>query len=263
MHRAPGQRRGHLQAVQGRAPVPVGHPHQQLEGVGRQGEALAAEPPLRVLEGLADDRREVLLGQAVQGHDAAARQQRRDDFERGVFGRGADQGDQAAFDVVQEGVLLGLVEAMDFVHEEDGAATLQLLLAPGLVDHGPDLLDAREHGGELEVVRAGLAGDDARERGLAASRRPPQDHREDAVLLGRHADDRPLAHEVRLPDELGQAARPHAFGQGPAGLGLFFGVVVEDVHRGPESSIKMVKARVGPFSQGARPSGMRSILKSM
>jgi hypothetical protein len=35
---------------------------------------------------------------------------------------------------------------------------------------------------------------------------------------------------VRLPDELGQAAWPHAFGQRSSGLGLYFGVVVEQIH---------------------------------
>jgi hypothetical protein len=48
--------------------------------------------------------------------------------------------------VGQKGVLLTLVEAVDLVHEEDGA-----LAAPGVVRLGlchdlADLLDAREHG---------------------------------------------------------------------------------------------------------------------
>jgi len=36
-------------------------------------------------------------------------------FEGGVFGGGADEGEQAAFHIGQEGVLLGFVEAVDFI----------------------------------------------------------------------------------------------------------------------------------------------------
>ncbi len=38
----------------------------------------------------------------------------------GFYGRGADQGDGAILDIRQEAVLLGTVEAVDFVHEEQG-----------------------------------------------------------------------------------------------------------------------------------------------
>jgi hypothetical protein len=51
-----------------------------------------------------------------------ARQQRRVDLERRVLGGGADEGEQARFDMRQEGVLLGLVEAVHLVDEDQRAA---------------------------------------------------------------------------------------------------------------------------------------------
>ena len=50
-----------------------------------------------------------------------ARQQRAVHFEGRVLGGGADEGQQALLDKRQEGVLLGLVEAVHFIHEQNGA----------------------------------------------------------------------------------------------------------------------------------------------
>jgi hypothetical protein len=46
-------------------------------------------------------------------------QKRRVDLEVGIFGRGADEGQDAFFDRRQQRVLLGLVEAVDLVQKED------------------------------------------------------------------------------------------------------------------------------------------------
>ncbi len=62
--------------------------------------------------------------------DAGARQQRRVQFERRVFGGGTDKGDGAVFDVRQESVLLALIEAVHFVDEQDGAAGVAILPRP-------------------------------------------------------------------------------------------------------------------------------------
>ena len=189
-----------------------------------------SEPPLLVLQGLPDDGGDVRLREPVQCHHPAAREQRRDDLEGRVLGGGADEGDQPAFDVVQEGVLLGLVEAVDLVDEEHRAAAVHPLLLAGLLDHRPDLLDPGQHRREMNEVRPGVTGDDAGECRFPAAGRPPEDHGKNPVGLGRMPDQRPLAHDLPLADELVQAAGPHALGQRPCRIGLLAGVVVEEVH---------------------------------
>ena len=107
----------------------------------------------------------------------------------------------------QEGVLLGLVEAMDLVEEEDGSLLVEGEPVLGLGDRGPDLDDARHDRRHRREVGADLAGEQAGEARLAGSRRAPQQDRGE-VAAGDAAAQRPaLPDEVLLADELGERLR--------------------------------------------------------
>ena len=82
---------------------------------------MPAQAALGVGQRPAHERLELRLGQALEHVHAAAREQRRVHLERRVLGGRADQGHGAPLDVRQERVLLGLVEAVDLVDEEDRA----------------------------------------------------------------------------------------------------------------------------------------------
>ena len=112
-------------------------------------------------------------GQRAQRVDLGARQQRRDNLERGILGGGADQHDVSALDVGQKRVLLGLVETVDFVDEQHGAAA-HAPIALGVGHHFLDFLDAAEHGAERDEVALGEPCDQAGERGLAYAGRSPR-----------------------------------------------------------------------------------------
>ena len=106
------------------------------------------------VKGALEEGEDFVFGEGVEGVDAAAGEQRGDDFEGGVLGGGSDEADRAVLDVGQEGVLLGLVEAVDLIDEEDGAGAESRRFFG--VDHDLlDLLDAGEDGGELDEAGAG------------------------------------------------------------------------------------------------------------
>ena len=63
---------------------------------------------------------DVVRRQRLQHEHPGAREQRADDLEARILGGGADQGDRAVLGRRQQAVLLGLVEPMDLVDEEDG-----------------------------------------------------------------------------------------------------------------------------------------------
>ena len=67
--------------------------------------------------------------------DLGARQQRGVDLEVGVLGRRADQRDEALLDRRQQRVLLGLVEAVDLVEEEDRRLARGRAPVRGPLDH--------------------------------------------------------------------------------------------------------------------------------
>ena len=99
----------------------------------------------------------------------------------------------AALHVGQEGVLLGLVEAVDLVDKEDRSPARPLELHPGLLDDAPDLLDTGENRRKGDEVGLRLAGDDAGKRGLPGAGRPPEDHGKEAVLLDGLAQQPPFS----------------------------------------------------------------------
>ena len=65
------------------------------------------------------DPAEGTAAERVEGDHLTAREQRGDHAKRGVLSRRADQGDRAGLDVGKQGILLGLVEAVDLVDKEE------------------------------------------------------------------------------------------------------------------------------------------------
>ena len=102
----------------------------------------AGQPALLVVERPPDDGRDVVVGQRLEAPDPHPRQERGVDLEVGVLGRRADERDRAVLDVRQERVLLGLVEAVDLVDEQDRPAAVEGEPVLRLGDRRADLGDA-------------------------------------------------------------------------------------------------------------------------
>jgi hypothetical protein len=113
--------------------------------------------------------------QGFQDIDLGAGEEGAHHLEGGILRGGADEGDQAGFDVGQEGVLLALVEAVHFIDEQDG-------LAPrGLVHARPfhrlaDFLHPGQHRRDLDEIRVEVMGHEPGQGGFAHTGRAPQDH---------------------------------------------------------------------------------------
>src|SRR5208283_2345231 len=197
-------------------------------------------------KGAAEKIDELRSGKRVEDIDLGAREERGDDFEGGVLGGGADEENVAGFDVREESVLLGFVEAMDFVNEDDGALA-GVGFALGLGHDVLDFLDAAEDGAEGDEFAAGDAGDDAGERGFAAARRTPEKHGAEIIGFDLEAEGFAGSEELFLADEFIKGARAHAFGerlQGGRGVGVLEGG--EETHGDSlaQMSIGWLRARV-------------------
>ncbi|GAA3501911.1 hypothetical protein GCM10019016_090190 [Streptomyces prasinosporus] len=122
----------------------------------------------------------------------------------------------------EQGVLLGLAEAVDLVEEEDGLLAVPAGGAAGAVDDPADLLDARGDRRQLDEALVGGLGDDVGQGRLAGAGRPPQDHRGGprgarGALSDQSAQGGARLQQVLLAHHLVEGARAHPDRQGAAG----------------------------------------------
>ena len=116
-----------------RAPgVAAGDPHEVRRGRRRSRVWAPASPRSSASGGIDEVGDLVVVEQRLERDEHRAREQRGDDAERRVLGRGRDEDDGAVLDAGQQRVLLGLGEAVDLVEEEHGLAVVEVALA-----HGP------------------------------------------------------------------------------------------------------------------------------
>ena len=197
-----------LDQVDEPAPVAVGVADQRV--LCRGGDPRARH---RGVHGAIEERRELVGRERLEHIDGRARQQRADHLERRVLRGRADERDHALLDERQEGVLLRLVEAVHLVDEQDRRAPRLRAHDLGARDGLADLLHAGEHGGDRDEVRVERIRHQARERGLADARRPPQDHRVQLAGVERHRERLAGPEQVALADHLVDRARPQALGE--------------------------------------------------
>ncbi len=217
------QPRRDFQNVVGAARVAAGVAGDLLQHVVGGRQIHFAETALVVGESPPQQQDDLLFSQRLQHIDAAARQQRRVDLERRILGGRADQPNVAFFHVRQKGILLRLVEAVNFVDEDDGARAV--LPRPLGVGHDLlDLFDPGQHGGKFDELRLGHVRDDLRERGLARARRSPEDDRAGVVAVDLGAQRLAGADQMLLPDVFIERARTHAVGQRTSRIGRAAGV---------------------------------------
>lgn len=172
-----------------------------------------AQAPLPVGQGPFQKPADGLIRKGFQPEQAGPRDERGNAGEDGVFGGGAHQGDQPAFQVGQQGVLLAAVPTMHLVHKQQGALTLAHQAFPRLGHDPPQVRHPGRHRVQGLEVGAGDAGDDASQRGLAGARRPPENHRPQPVCLDGAAQQPARPYQVLLAGELVQGLGPHPLRQ--------------------------------------------------
>ena len=173
-----------------------------------------------------EELQDVCGGEGLEGVDAAAGEEGGVELEGGVFCGGADEADGAALDVGEEGVLLGFVEAVDFIDEEDGSTesagwmggrweARSASAMTALISFMPER--TAENSMKEALVRCG---DDFGEGGFADAGWAPEDDG-GGCLAGLDGEAEGLAggEEVLLAGVVGEGAGAHALGEWGLGLG--------------------------------------------
>ncbi len=167
-----------------------------------------------VLDCVVDELDGFVFGEGFEPKERGAGDQRRVDSEEWVFSGCADEGDQSAFDIGQEDILLGFGEPVDLVEEEDGAFARIAQDAVGIVDDLADALDADRCGVLADKPSAGCFGDDLGECGFAGAGRAVEDDGGEGVGVDHSAEEFVRGQEVGLPDNLGDRGGADARCQG-------------------------------------------------
>ena len=202
---------GHLQHRQGGARVAVGEARNHAQRVRRKLYVHSVKAA-RVLQGAAEQQRQILLAQGVEDKPPAAGKKRAVDFKGRIFRGSADQNDAALFHKRQKRVLLGLVETVNFVHKDQCALTVTPVFL-GLLHYGANLADAAGHGGKVDEGRFRMPRDDARQRGLAHARRTPEDHGGQMIAFDQAGKHLAGAQQVTLTHKFVQRAGTKPCGQ--------------------------------------------------
>ena len=155
---------------------------------------------------------QVVLVEALERVDLAAREERTDYLERRVFGRCSDERDGARLHGGEERVLLRLGETVYFIDEENGTLLSEKLVFGGAVNHFAHFFHPAVHGrqgveGCVELVR-----DDLGEGGFAHARRPPENEGGNVARIYHFAQHSTGGHEVALADVLVERSGAEAFG---------------------------------------------------
>jgi hypothetical protein len=145
--------------------------------------------------------------------DARAAHQGVIDREERVGCGSANEDDGAILDIGQQRVLLGFVEAVNLVDEQQRALALAFEGVACFGEHVADVFHAAGDGIELAEPGAGLTREQVGERGLSRAGRTVENHCRQAVGLDEASQQLSFAQEVLLTDELIQRARPHAAGE--------------------------------------------------
>ena len=165
------------------------------------------------------------IRQRLQRVDARAREQRCDHLKRRILRSRADESDVPRFDMGKKSILLRLVESMHFVDEYDGAsAGAPCVFGSG--HHVFDLSNAAHYRAEGDKFGMRAPRNQARERGLAAAGRSPENHRTEVVGFDGRAQRLSRAEQRLLARKFFERARTHAFGERRAGrcdFGFHFG----------------------------------------
>ncbi|OIQ69737.1 hypothetical protein GALL_486610 [mine drainage metagenome] len=112
----------------------------------------------------------------------------------------------------QEGVLLALVETVHLVDEHNGGASA-LLRGLRLRHCIADVLHTRKHRRQGQKIGIESVGHQSCQRGLAHSRRSPEQHGMQPPGFERHPQRLAGSEQMLLADDLVEGVRPQALGQ--------------------------------------------------
>ena len=133
-------------------------------------------------------------------------------LETGVFGGGAHQCYRAVLDDAKEAILLGAIEAVDFIDKQQRFLPRTCRIA-GFGEQLFQFGNARKHRRNADEAQAHSLGEQPCNAGLAGAGRPPKDKARQASRRDHAANGAIGAGQVRLADDIGERLWSQSFGE--------------------------------------------------
>ena len=168
-----------------------------------------AQTALAVGRRAAQQRDDVGWSQRFELKQLAAADQRAVHGEKRVGSRGADQRHDSLLDVWQQRVLLGFVETMDFVDEQQRPRTARQDFLTRGVQQFAQFLDAAGHGVQSLELAAAFGGEQSRERRLPGPGRSGKNHRREPVGFEQSTQEFTGPEKMLLSHEFVEPSGPH------------------------------------------------------
>ena len=201
-----------------------------------------AEATLDVLQRPGQNALELLLRKGLELENARTGEQRCDHLEVGVFCRRANQDNGAILHVRQEGVLLCLVEAVDFINQADRAPSVHAHALFRVCHQLPDVLHSRHDRADGDEVGSCPLGDDHCQGSFPRARGSPQDDRgEEPIRLDGPAQHAARPDDLFLTRERFQRSGAHSRSEGCFSFDSLLPLVFKEVHDRPIPFLRAVR----------------------
>ncbi len=222
---------GDLECRKSSPRIPVTHPHEELHRLFVDIDFEFSQPPFAVFDGSLHDLSQFVARERLEGEHLTATEKCSVDREEWVFRGGSNEDDDAFFDVGQEGILLSLIEAVDFIEKEERALPGRFEPFAGSFEDRSEFPDAAADGAELFESGLRFGGQEPGECRLAAAGRPIEEDRPEPVSFEEPPQEFAFGEKMPLADEFGERPRAHASGQGLSLLAVpSFGVIEKRSH---------------------------------
>jgi hypothetical protein len=140
-----------------------------------------------------------------------------------VFRRGAKKDDGALFHIGEKSILLGFVEAVDFVEEEGGRGGGSAVASASFFESGTNIFEGGGDGGEMEQGELKLSSKKASQTGFPGAGGTPENGGTEAASLEQSGQGRLGVKDGVLAEDLVRGAGAESLGQGDGhgAVGIF------------------------------------------
>jgi len=198
-----------FQGIQETPGIPRGYLYQVFQGPFLKADLPFSIASFPVVQGPTGSFKKGFFGERLKLENTAPAHEGPVYFEKGIFGGGPNKNDRTVFYPGEEGILLGLVPAVNLIDKQDGPLAIEPPPVVGPVYRFPDVLDARQNRVKTFKAASGGIGYDPGKACFSRTWRAVKDKGRKPVRLYGTAEEAARADDVVLANDFIECTGPH------------------------------------------------------